>query len=74
LFNVYSGPNRDEVLQNGDQVAGVIIMYACRDFKGSFNLNDESLDAAFFPIDSLPPNLFPFQKELFDDLLLKVKH
>jgi ADP-ribose pyrophosphatase YjhB (NUDIX family) len=73
LFNVYSGPDRDHVLDNGDQISGVIIMFTCKDYKGSFTLNSESLNADFFPLDSLPSKLFPFQKEMFEDLLGK-KH
>jgi ADP-ribose pyrophosphatase YjhB (NUDIX family) len=73
LFNVYSGPERDQVLNNGDELSGVSIVYVCRDFTGEFKLNDESLEVKFFSLESLPENLFPVQNYLFEDLLSKHK-
>jgi hypothetical protein len=49
----------------------LIIMFTCSDYKGSFNFNSETLDAGFFPLDSMPSKLFAFQKDLFEDLKFK---
>lgn len=69
LFNVYSGNDRKQILDNGDAFYDVIILFKCKDYKGDFTFNKESLDVRFFSLESLPENLFPSQSDLFRDLL-----
>ncbi|MGI8313579.1 NUDIX hydrolase [Halobacillus mangrovi] len=72
LFGVYSGPNLHKTFPNGDQVALVQILFTCRDFSGSFDLNDEeTLDAKFFPLDDLPENIFEKHRWFLKDLMEK---
>ncbi|WP_329610108.1 NUDIX hydrolase [Pseudalkalibacillus berkeleyi] len=70
LFKIYSGPHWDQVLDNGDELSGVIAIFTCGDFSGVLKLNEESLNACFFPLAALPQNLFPIQRQMFQDLLL----
>lgn len=72
LFGIYSGPDKEMTLPNGDEVACVDIMFTCREFEGRLQQeNEESLAVKFFPLDALPPNMFTDQQPEFRDLLSK---
>nr|WP_282943557.1 NUDIX domain-containing protein [Paenibacillus sp. RC67] len=67
LFGIYS--NTEKIFINGDQVSMVQIMFTCKDYKGELHqYNNESLEIMFFPLNSLPENLFPDHAIFFDDL------
>ncbi|MBB6454764.1 8-oxo-dGTP pyrophosphatase MutT (NUDIX family) [Salirhabdus euzebyi] len=69
LFGIYTGPLQERVLQNGDQIAHVKVIFTCREFVGTLHKdNDESLDLQFFPLNQLP-DIWKDQIMEFDDLL-----
>lgn len=70
FFGIYSGPNYESILANGDQVALVKIIFTCQDYHGTLDKeNEESLELEFFSVDNLPENIYPPQKIEFIDLL-----
>ncbi|WP_407270208.1 NUDIX hydrolase [Radiobacillus sp. PE A8.2] len=70
LFSIYSGPENEKTLQNGDQVSLVQIWFTCKDFGGELvEQNEESLDVKFFELNNLPDNFFPSQKKVINDFL-----
>lgn len=70
LFGIYSGPDKDRTLPNGDQVACVDIMFICRKYEGELvRESEESLDVRFFPLNDLPSNIFADQEHEFKNLL-----
>lgn len=72
LFAVYSGPEHETTLANGDQVAHVLFVFTCREYQGSLlNESEESLATGFFPLNALPDPLFKAQRYIFRDLLSK---
>ncbi|HET7629669.1 MAG TPA: NUDIX hydrolase [Bacillales bacterium] len=74
LFGIYSGPEKEHTMANGDQVFCVDVLYTCKKFSGTLKkVNEESLDAGFFALDALPKPLFADQQEEFSDLLSSAK-
>ncbi|MCP8967913.1 NUDIX hydrolase [Ectobacillus ponti] len=68
LLGIYSGPEHERVLPNGDEVALIKIMFICREYEGILHARDgESLELKFFPLDRLP-SVWPAQKQAFADL------
>lgn len=60
LFGVFSGAEMHYIYPNGDEVSNVDIVYLCRKWSGEMRCqSDEVDDLRFFPIDSLPENIFP---------------
>lgn len=69
LFSIYSGAGNQKTLANGDQVELVQHWFTCRDYAGELiKNNEETLDVAFFPLNSLPKNFFTSQQKVIDDL------
>lgn len=70
FFGVYSGPNHENTLSNGDQVALVKMMFTCREYEGVLEKwNNESIKLEYFTLDNLPENIFRSQRYEFNDLL-----
>ncbi|WP_053217926.1 NUDIX hydrolase [Virgibacillus senegalensis] len=68
LFGIYSGPEKEKTLGNGDQVAMVQIWFSCREYSGKLvKNNEETLDADFFPLDDLPDQLFASHIPIIND-------
>lgn len=68
LLGVYSGPNFERTLQNGDQVSLVKFMFTTREFSGNLHENNnETLKLRFFPLDELP-EVWHLQLPAFEDL------
>ncbi|WP_416828854.1 NUDIX hydrolase [Ectobacillus polymachus] len=69
LLGVYSGPNFERTLQNGDEVSLVKFMFTCHEFSGTLHENnDETLQLRFFGLDELP-EVWHLQMPAFEDLL-----
>ncbi len=68
IFGIYSGKKQERILQNGDEVSLVKIMFTCKEFSGQLRKSEESLQLKFFPLDKLP-DIWPAQKAVFKDLL-----
>lgn len=55
LLGVLSGPDTFIVYPNGDQLHSVIVLYRADQVTGTLQpLDGESLDLAYFPLDTLP--------------------
>jgi ADP-ribose pyrophosphatase YjhB (NUDIX family) len=55
---------------NGDQVQYLDLCFRCRPLRGEARVNDdESLDVAWFPLDSLPPDLPPREQTCLTNAL-----
>jgi ADP-ribose pyrophosphatase YjhB (NUDIX family) len=70
FFGIYSGQTQQKTLANGDQLSLVKMMFICNEYEGELNgINEETAGLQFFALQDLPDNLFPSQKQAFDDLL-----
>lgn len=61
LFNVFSGPQLYYRYPNGDEVYNIDTVFFTRDFTGEVRINEESTEAGFFAIHSLPDDISPPQ-------------
>lgn len=68
LCGVFTGPREHHVYPNGDEVYNVEFVYACRDWAGVLNRQeDEVEELRFFAPDGLPDGLSPgFRRRLPD--------
>ena len=58
LYGTYSGPEEYAVYPNGDEVYNVEFAYACRDWSGTLECQEEEVDELrFFAPDDLPSEL-----------------
>ncbi|MEA4832992.1 MAG: NUDIX hydrolase [Oscillospiraceae bacterium] len=68
LFSVFSGKELHYVYPNGDEVFNIDIVYICKKYHGTINIeNDEVNNLMFFSIDNLPdkissPVIMPIKK------------
>ncbi|MCA0990294.1 NUDIX hydrolase [Pseudalkalibacillus hwajinpoensis] len=69
LFGIYSGPDKEKIFDNGDQVSPVQILFRCQDFEGVLRGSGESYKTAFFSLNELPEDLFGEHKQMINDLL-----
>lgn len=70
LFGIYSGRKNEWTHPNGDRVANVLIEFVCNDYDGELaQTTEESLDIRFFPRNDLPAQLFPGQRQIFEDIV-----
>lgn len=68
LFSVFSGENQHYVYPNGDEVYVVDIVYSCRKYHGSLRRQEEEVEELrFFPIDGLPENVSPPQRDSIEE-------
>lgn len=59
FLGVFSGPEMHHIYPNGDEVSNIDMVYICRRYKGTLRCdNDEVEQLEFFPMDSLPSNIF----------------
>jgi len=69
LLSIYSGPQRDVILQNKDEIANIQMVFVCNDFYGQLlQKGEETSDARFFSLSELPNNMHFNQSEMMDDL------
>ncbi|WP_107841473.1 NUDIX hydrolase [Metasolibacillus meyeri] len=61
LFGLYSGKSGFATYPNGDKVFSVQIIFQCKNYTGSIQLNNESKELCFFARHELPTNLNPTQ-------------
>lgn len=71
LLGVYSGPQLHYRYPNGDETYNVTAAYYCTDFqRATTQLDGESLEPEFFPLDALPaavsPPILPILRDLQD--------
>ncbi|MET3289917.1 UNVERIFIED_CONTAM: 8-oxo-dGTP pyrophosphatase MutT (NUDIX family) [Brevibacillus sp. OAP136] len=59
LFGVFSGKGMHYVYPHGDEVYVVDAIFTCNRYEGTVQLNDESINYAFFEIDRLPDEISP---------------
>lgn len=59
IFDVFSGERLYYKYPHGDEVYNVDIVFKTTQYSGKFAINNESKDAAFFPIDELPTPISP---------------
>lgn len=64
FLTILSGKSRYYVYPNGDQVCNDTAVFLVNKYDGEINIDDESIDMKFFPLDKLPNNLF--DKEAID--------
>lgn len=70
LHSIRSGPKMYRTLPSGDKVALVQILFACHDFSGKTNLDqEESLDVRFFPVEKLPEEMFSDHETIIQEYL-----
>lgn len=64
LFSVFSGKNQHYIYPNGDEVHVVDVVYSCKRYHGSMERQAEEVDELrFFPLDAIPENLSPPQRD-----------
>ena len=64
LFSVFSGKNQHYIYPNGDEVHVVDIIYRCKKYHGSLRRQEEEVEELrFFPLDAIPENLSPPQRD-----------
>jgi len=69
LLSIYSGPQRDVILENKDEISNIQMVFVCDDFCGELvQKGDETADARFFSINELPNNMHFNQLEMIGDL------
>ncbi|WP_313641878.1 NUDIX domain-containing protein [Paenibacillus sp.] len=72
LFGIYSGPQYDKKISNGDEVSLVLISFICKQYCGELvESNEESIQNKFYPLEELPDNIFTEHNMLINDLLSK---
>jgi mutator protein MutT len=54
FFGVFSGPDLYYEYPNGDQVYNVTVVYTSRQISGRLKIDEESIQAKYFPLDELP--------------------
>lgn len=60
LFGVFSGKELHYVYPNGDEVSNVDIVFLCREYSGSLQMDEEETEAlCFFAPGNLPEKLSP---------------
>lgn len=60
LLNVYSGPQLFYCYPNGDQTYNVTVAYYCTEFQRVTNeMDGETLEPEFFPLEALPEKISP---------------
>ncbi|UOQ45159.1 NUDIX hydrolase [Halobacillus salinarum] len=70
FYGIYSGKDFHKTFPNGDQAALVQILFTCRDFKGKANsIDEETLDARFFPLDQLPAPMLEKHQRFINDYI-----
>ena len=70
FFGVFSGPDLFYRYPNGDEIYNVSIVYLCRDFSGTIEVDPgEGTEAAFFPADQLPEAISPPVRVILDDVV-----
>ncbi len=67
---IYSDPRFSFVTAYGDPYQPLSIVFLVKEWRGRLQATtDETLDARFFSLDELPPNLPPVYHETLEDLL-----
>jgi 8-oxo-dGTP pyrophosphatase MutT (NUDIX family) len=70
LLGVYSGPELYYQYPNGDEIHNVSVVYLCRDFSGTIEVDPvEGTEARFFPIGELPEAISPPVRVVLEDVV-----
>jgi 8-oxo-dGTP diphosphatase len=69
LLGAYSGPEFFHRYPNGDEVYSMSVVYLCRGFSGSVQVDmEEATEAGFFSLDELPQPLVPISRAILASL------
>jgi 8-oxo-dGTP pyrophosphatase MutT (NUDIX family) len=66
FYNIYSGPELFYQYPNGDQVYNVTVIFVAHQPAGELKLDEESIQARYFPLDDLPEISPPLRPVLAD--------
>jgi mutator protein MutT len=68
FFGVFSGPELYYEYPNGDQVYNVTVVYISRQVPGRLRMDEESIQAKYYPLNKLP-EISPPLRPVFDAYL-----
>lgn len=69
LWDVYSGEAHHHIYPNGDEVYVVDVVFICKEFSGEQKIQESEVsEIKWFPLSSLPEDIFPLDKVIITDI------